>query len=205
MKTKLLLSAIAVSTTMCAHAADVSISINSGTPQTYTLQDMNVNSAGNITLRVTGNNPGPTPTPVPPVSCTNFPANVVNTNLTAQQFPRTTYTPQPTQVTSFKITTGSVAKQGGLSVAVGGSSVGGMYVSLSECTANFTQTLRAFPVSEAGTVNYHVLRPDLDNRPQSVKLEPNKVYYFSVAKRDSPTGQPNCTTPVSCSFYFSGY
>ena len=111
MKLKLLFSAIAVSTTMCAHASDVSISVNGGTPQTYTLQDLNVNSSGNINLRVTGNVVVQPPVPPVTVNCTSVPGvSVVNTPAMNSSYGQITVNPtSPDTIFAYRVTTRATA------------------------------------------------------------------------------------------------
>ncbi|MGD9943732.1 MAG: hypothetical protein AB7L76_21345 [Burkholderiaceae bacterium] len=176
-----------------------------GTSATCTVT---MNSSVAIGVNLTQSNPGI------PGNCPSVAGvRVIETPLTSAQFARIPagYAPSPNEIFAFKMTTpnDSSSKIGGVSIAVGGLASSNNWVVFSECPGDIDSSNKAVScyryVIEAGTLNYAVNRPDLANRPQYCPLQSGKTYYVNVAKRTSSTSATTCTSPTSCSFYFSGY
>ena len=205
------LGALALST---AQAASLTLTLDGKAMPAYTLQSLNIDSGGNVTVSASGGtttSPTPTdPTPTDPATgCTSSSTlTCVDTKLPSSPFSRVAYKPDPKMVYAFKVTapTGAYYGSGTATRQVGANSA--KLIVISETPGDVTTTGKSYGCVAQGTESTRI--DFAINKPSAsiyiyCPMTAGKTYYINVSSYSkSNPGSLTCDSPSNCGFYFEG-
>ena len=219
MRQLVLATALGVLALSTAQAASLTLTLDGKAQPAYTLQSLNIDSAGNVKVTATGGattSPTPTeptptePTPTEPTTgCTSSSSlTCVDTKLPSSPFSRVAYKPDPKMVYAYKVVAPTGAYYGSATATrqVGANSA--KLIVISETPGDVTTTGKSYGCVAQGTESTRI--DFAINKPSAsiyiyCPMTAGKTYYLNVSSysRANP-GSLTCDSSSTCGFYFEG-